>query len=177
MTVITLPEVEAHLNISDSGNGDELYAFIESAEAAIARRVGPLGPVTQSERVRGGGRFLMLSHPPVISVTSVTSVEGAVTLPARLFVSSGGMVEFTQWGWFPSRFYDVVYQSGRATLPDDLRLAVLETVRQLWSSQRGNSPSMNGALPAAEAPLFGMQGGASSIVEQILSSHEPILGA
>ena len=181
MSVVGLSEAKAHLNIPDSADGLELQGFIDSAEAAIGRRVGPLSPVTKTERVRGGGTALQLSSPPVISVTSVTSAEGAVTVPSRLTVSSGGMVEFTFFGfsWFPSRFYDVVYQAGWEVLPADLRLAVLEMVRGLWETQRGNAPGAAGALPGDEAPIFGgtLRSGAMSIVEQILATYEPIVGA
>ena len=178
MSVVTLAEAKTHLNITATTNDTELQAFIDRAEAALGQRVGPLGPISKTERVPGWRTVLRLSFTPVISLTTVTSVEGTQVPVGQLTALSGGRVEFTQVGYFPSRFYDVTYQAGRSTLPDDLKLAVLELVRHLWGTQRGGSvrpgsaPSdaMSNTIPGA-AYLFPFR------VEQLIAPHVPVLGA
>lgn len=85
---------------------------------------------------------MVLPSPPVVSLTSVTPVGGSALTLVDLHLDAGaGVVTYDLGGWwFGSPFYDVVYESGRESVPDDLLLAVKELVRHLWStSQRGGS--------------------------------------
>jgi len=138
MSVVTRDEAKTHLNITSTTYDTELQTFLDRVEAAIAKRVGPLTSTTKTDRVRGLDSVLFLRYPPVISLTSVTAIEGTVVDIDQLTPTVGGRVEWKAFGYFPSRFYDVVYQSGWATVPDDLKLGVLEILRRYWgSSQRG----------------------------------------
>ena len=98
--------------------------------------------------------------------------EAALTVDDYL-VTEGGIVEPEAGGWFGSRWYDVVYQAGRATVPDDLRMGVLEMLRHLWDTQRaggsrrvgsGSSDSTANTIPGA-AYLFPFR------VEQLIAPH------
>lgn len=179
MSVLTLPEVKTHLGIDAAVAtfNTELTTFIARAESAISRPVGPLAPEEKTERVRGCDTVLYLSFPPIVSLTSVTAVDGVAVPAGQLTPTSGGRVEFTQAGSFPSRFYDVVYQSGWSTLPDDLKLAVLELVRHMFDTRRGGGAARTGSaqsertsntVPAA-AYIFPWR------VEQLLAPFLPVL--
>lgn len=151
MPVLVVGEVKDHLNISDTGSDAELMAFAARAEAAVASRCGPLTATSVTARVRGGGRSLTPRVTPILSITSVTPVGGSALTTSTLHAPENGLrgpatIEYVDGGWFGSRWYDVTYQAGRQTVPDDLRLAVLEAVRFYWETQRGNSPG--GALPS-----------------------------
>jgi len=172
MSVVTVPEIKQHLNLTVATYDAELQDFLNRAEAALAKRIGPLTSVAKTERVRGGTTVLRLSHTPVISLTSVTPVDGTALTTSQLTPTPGGRVEFIQSGYFPSRFYDVVYQAGRATLDDDLKLTVIELVRLLWvNSQRGARGRNEQQQPAPSDGLLSLW------VEQLAAPYRPVLGA
>jgi len=141
MSVLSLPLAKDHLNVSGTPTtlGDtELQAIIDSAEAAIAQKCGPLASTATTSRVRGDGvERLVLPVPPVISLTSVTPVGGTALTLGDLMVTAGGVVEYVNGGSFGSRWYDVVYAAGRTACPADLLWAVKELVRHLAETQRG----------------------------------------
>lgn len=141
MSVLTLSEAKAHLNISGSGSDTELQDFIDAAEAAIAQKCGPLTAVEKTERLRGGRRGLVLRHTPVVELTSVTPVGGsALDLDALDVDLSAGVIELGSGALWPASRFDVVYDAGRASVPDDLLMGVKELVRHTWTaSQRGGS--------------------------------------
>lgn len=178
MSVLTLAEAKAHLNITDSGSDAELQTFVDAAEAALAARVGPLGPVTTSARVAGGGRTLLLPVAPAVSITSVTPVGGtALTLSDLYLDQTGGTVAYISDSPFTSYWYDVVYVAGRAlnACPDDLLMADKELLRHMWTTQR---PSGRFASPLADTAANTIPGAAYLLfrVEALLAPYLPGIG-
>lgn len=143
MSVLTLAEAKTHLGITVTTYDAELQTFVDSAEAAIAAKVGPLSQTTRTDRVRGMGKELILPAAPVVSVTSVTPVGGAALDLTSIVVDyAAGVVAYvaaTQYNFarFPLPWYDVVYVAGRSTTPADLLQAIKELLRHLWVTQRG----------------------------------------
>lgn len=175
MSVVMLDSAKQHLNITVGTYDGELQSFLDRAEAAYGRRIGPLAPTAKTERVRGGTAVLRLSFTPIISLTSVTSIEGSTIATSQLTSLSGGRVEYSQGGYFASRFYDVVYQAGRTSLGDDLKMDVLELVRRLWSaSQRGPTRRPGSDLGTATVAVDSLLG---SWVDELAKSSRPVLGA
>ena len=175
MSVVTAAEAKAYLNQTASTPDAKVQPILDRVEAALAVRIGPLSSVAKTERVRGWRCVLRLSHTPIISLTSVTSIEGTATATSQLTVMPGGRVEFNQGGYFASRFYDVVYQAGRASLSDDLKLVVLELVRRVWdATQRGRTarPGVGEDPPASVS-----DGLLSAWVDQLSAPYRPVLGA
>lgn len=143
MGVLTLTEIKDHLNITTGGNDAELTTFGNRAETAIAGRCGPLAPVAVTTKLRGLRWALTPQVTPISSLTSITPV-GGVALSLTLFVTPEVGLRGPQrieWlspgGYFNAYWYDVVYNAGRSSLPDDLRLAALEGVRYYWQTQLG----------------------------------------
>jgi len=140
MSVISVAQAKAHLNITAGTSDAEIQAFVDSCEAAIARHVGPLSATAVTAEASGGGRALILPTTPAISLTSVTDDAGTTVPTADLHINSDGIVTYNGGGTFAAAWYTVTYQAGRATLPDDLMLAVLELLRHKWrASQRGGT--------------------------------------
>jgi hypothetical protein len=169
VSVVTLAEAKTHLNITVATYDAELQTFLDQCEAAISRRVGPLSSTATTAEAPGGGRALLLSTTPAISLTSVTDATGATLTVSDLHVTTDGVVTWstTGLGCFNSPWYTVVYQAGRATLPADLKLAVLEMVRHKWSTQRGS------ARPGSQ-PLEMVPGAAYSFplaVNELIAPH------
>jgi hypothetical protein len=181
MSAVSLTEAKAHLNIAANLQDEELQSFLDRAEAAIGQRVGPVGSVSiEDERVRGYCAVLRLAKAPIISLTSVVPVgSGGAVDVTQLTPLSGGRVVFLQGGIFTARFYDVTYTAGRAVVPDDLKLAVLELVRHLFDTQRSGGAARIGS--AANETVANTIPGAAYMfpfrVEQLLAPYVPVLGA
>lgn len=138
MSVLELADAKRHLNITTSTHDFELQQHIDAAEAAVAEKCGPLTSVAVTERVRGGGTGLVVRETPIVSLTSVTPVNGSAYTLADLDVdASAGVIEWGSGQRFQVGRYDVVYQAGRASVPDDLLSGIKELVRHTWETQRG----------------------------------------
>lgn len=172
MSVLTLAAAKTHLNINSATHDAELQAFIDAAEAAIAKRVGPLASTATTSRVEGGD-VLSLPVTPVLSLTSVTPVNGAALTVGDLHVEPSGEVSYTSISTgFPAWRYTVVYNAGRSSLPSDLLLAVKELVRHMWTTQRGGSSRPNS--PQSDALSNTIPGSAYTFpirVEQLIAPH------
>lgn len=179
MSVLLLADAKTHLNITNTTDDAEIQTFIDAAEAAIGGKVGPLGSVTRTDRVRGVGKDLVLPVTPVISLTSVTPVGGTALDPSSMVIDyKAGVIAYvaaTQYNFarFPLPWYDVVYTAGRnvtaAAFPD-LYLAIKEQVRHLWVTQRGpaNNPvNFSGDMP----PQAGMSYTFSNRVLEMISPY------
>lgn len=163
-SVLPLEEAKKYLGIPDAaGTHDvELQAIIDSAEAALEQRVGPLRSQTRTDRVRGG-RALSLLTSPAITLTSVVEVAGtSVPVDDLSLNGAAGVVTSIFGGTFPAYEYDVTYTAGRASCPPDLMLALKELVRHLWRTQRGPggtgdapTPGMSFAMPNRVLELIG----------------------
>lgn len=139
MSVLELAAVQAYLNISPGPLDYELQATIDAAEAVIAERCGPLASTATTVRVESSGQTgLALPVAPAVSLTSVTPVGGTALTLADLYLNTrSAVVTFNLGSAFTARYYDVVYNAGRTTCPDDLQMAVKELVRHLWQTRRG----------------------------------------
>ena len=141
MSVLLLADAKAHLNEQTSANDVEIQAFIDASEAAIAAKIGPLAPVTKTERVRGG-RVLIVSTTPITVLISVTPVFGTPLDATFLYMDAAAGVISYYASWFPLPYYDVAYTGGRtvtATANPDIYQADKEMVRHLWMTQRGSA--------------------------------------
>lgn len=171
MSSLLLADAKLHLNITSDTHDLELQEFIDTAEAAIAKQCGPLASTATTRRVRGGPS-LVLPVTPVIDLTSVTDVvSGVAETVADLLVTDAGIVERLHGGGFTGRYYDVVYNAGRAEVPDDLLMGVKELVRHLWETQRGTGRT---GSPRSEAASNTIPGAAYLFpfrVEQLIESY------
>lgn len=150
-SVLSLPDAKKYLGIPDNvvTHDEELQAFIDAAEAALERRVGPLQPKSRTDRVRGGSALSLLAMP-AISLTSVTDVNGGSLSVDDLYLNgAAGVVTNVYGSSFPAREYDVTYSAGRASCPPDLMMALKELVRHLWRTQRGPGGTADQNAPGA----------------------------
>jgi hypothetical protein len=137
VSVLTLADAKTYLNVSTSTYDAELQTFIDVAESAIAKRTGPLvSTATTADHVYGGSSSLVLPATPVISLTSITSATGDVISTSDVSVSKAGVIEYPIGGYFPARWYVVVYQAGRTTVPPALLNGVKQLLDDMWESQR-----------------------------------------
>jgi uncharacterized phiE125 gp8 family phage protein len=143
---VSLTDVKAHLNITNTEYDQELIAFMDAATAAIEQRVGPMTRRTVTETHDGGGKVLLRTYP-VISLTTVT--DNGITLTSGQYRERDGVVT-KKSGTSATNFttgldgVSITYQAGRTSVPADLRQAVLEQVRHMWETQRGQQRGRRG---------------------------------
>lgn len=172
MSVLTLAAAKTHLNITSTTHDTELGAFITAAEAAITVRCGPLESMAVTERVTVASGQLALSRPPVVSLVSVTPVGGSALTLGDLYLDGRAGVVTGNVSSIPSGDYDVTYNAGRVTCPDDLLLAVKELVRHLWDTQRG--PTRRPGSTASELTSNTLPGAAYLLpfrVSELIAPH------
>lgn len=170
MSVLTLADAKTYLNVTTSNFDVELQTFIDSAEAAIAQRVGPLSTSTVTKRVPGFGWSLHLPIYPAVSLTSVTPVGGsALTLSDLYLEPDVGNVSYNGGSFFSSAAYDVVYVAGRSPVPADLLMKVKATLKYLWTSQRGQATRPGPAGPDMTAVSL------QTFLDGLLSDQDELL--
>lgn len=136
MSVLTLAAAKSHLRINVDSDDAELQLLIDSSEAVIAHRCGPLTSTPKTSRVDGGRPALLLMGWPVLSLTSVTPVGGtAITLTDLYLDADAGLVTLNLGGAFTAPTYDVVYACGRVAIPADLLDGIKELVRHRWDTR------------------------------------------
>lgn len=138
--VISLDEAREYLRMpaGETKDDDELRLFLDAATAsceshrALRRRI-----VVEQH---SPGSPLLLQRTPVVSVMSVVDADGNTISADRYRVDlAAGIV--TGYG-MPA--CTVTYVAGHAVVPANGRLAVLEQLRHMWTTQRGPRPAFGG---------------------------------
>lgn len=139
--LISLADAKAHLNMSPSSTVDdaELLGHIEAATSAIEDYLGETivrTVVVEKRTLTRQAQVLLRSHP-VVSLTSVVSLDGATTWDVAdldLDVTTGLVRTITG----PQVAGDVVitYVAGRSVIPANYARAAEIVVANLWEAQR-----------------------------------------
>ena len=158
MAILTLADAKAQLNITDSSSDAELQVYVDSVAAAIEHIVGPVETRSVTEVV-DGYETLCLRQPPVVSVTSVTSIyPGGPTWATGLLFLDGelGVVRRIDRAGFSFGPFTVVYQAGRGSVPPAINLAARIVLAHLWETQRGSRGRTGiGMTDVTPVPGFG----------------------
>lgn len=165
MSIATLAEAKAYLNITSPTVDAELQLFVDAADPVIENIAGPVTPAAFDEFYDGGLTAIVLRNWPVISVETLTEYAG--TAPTVLTVAANpaaqtsttfvlekatGMLYRTGAGvpgWFAPGYENVrvQYTAGRAATPPNIKLAALELIRHMYqSTQQSGRPAFGGAL-------------------------------
>lgn len=138
MTILTLAEAKAALNITTSDLDDELADYLDAADDMIESRIGPVTPRTVVATVDRSRRLLDVL--PVLSVQSVVgAVTGVVVAPTVVTVDPlSGVLTVTGWSWtgWPAESYTVTYTAGRDPIPPRVLQAARVLLQHLWQTQR-----------------------------------------
>lgn len=160
--LVSLAQVKAHLGKTTTRDDDELELMIAAATESIEDRVGPVvrRTVTGERQRHNGTEAIYLRQAPVISVTSVTPVDGGTALTVGLLDidPTTGRVAYADGSTrFGSGVYLWTYVAGRSLVPAGLQLAALNYIRGSWETQRGAAGlPLAGAEEATEVPGMGL---------------------
>jgi hypothetical protein len=139
--IVSLADAKRHLNQTTTTQDEELRGFIGTATDIIEALCGPVVVRTFSERIEGCGPTIVLSHTPLVAVTSVVSLRSSgptydmanvdVELPT-------GVLELLDGTWFRGSLRPA-YTAGRPVVPRALRMAALVIIQHMWRTQLGSS--------------------------------------
>ena len=145
LRVISLEDLKVHLNkdLDLHDDDDELEDFIDAAQDMIVEKVGPVLPTLYTETRPAGKPFILLSHRPVLSISSVSENADygtpAVVAPGgwKLDGGTGVLTRLSAreqpqlWAGGYSGV-DISYTAGLNPVPAKIRLATKELAAHLW---------------------------------------------
>lgn len=171
-TIISLSSAKTQLNITTTTHDDELRQILESStevverhtHTAVARRTRVDYQTARCER------SIFLTWAPVISLTSVRTVDGVTTwnVSGLHVVPSTGKVTILGGGYFTGDI-EFIYVAGRTFISANCLEASEMIVQHLWDAKRGTRggprpggmddtvlvPGMGFAVPRAALELLG----------------------
>lgn len=141
--LVSLAEVKAHLNYGTSTTDDEeIRDWIPTATPIIERHTGKtIVQRTFVDRITTGSTDqLWLNHHPVISLTSIATLDGVTTWSVTatdvdIDPDLGVLTLLAGTPW--SGRLKVTYIAGMAVVPDNYSKAARIIVQHLWETQRG----------------------------------------
>lgn len=138
MTLLSLTDAKAALNITSDAYNDELQDYIDGAVAAVEFICGPAESEEVSEVVQATAA-IGLTRTPVLAVTSVTGDLFGARVLSDLHIDLYAGVIRTREGVTPlvRDTYTVVYTTGRAAIPPAMKQAAKVILKHQWSTQRG----------------------------------------
>lgn len=174
--IVSLSQVKAGLNIpaSDTTKDDWLVDALEAATPVIENIAGAIVPTSLTETHNGGSATVLL-YERVNAITSVT-VDGVVLSASDYSVDKTAGILYRGTGLAAGSYafspgignVVVVYTTGFAVTPANVRLATCELIRH-WAQngQQGSRPAFGGA--AVEAPM----GASFAVPRRVMELLEP----
>ena len=155
MSIVTLAEAKKQLKIdpADIGDDDELQAYVDAITTVVEdykHEVIEQRQVREDLELRACRRFRLWSAP-VVSLTSVATVDGSVTWDVstmRLDTSTGLVRVLT--GPPVSGLVEAVYTAGYATIPNRYKRGALVILQHAWETQRGKGGPVRGGVIGPE---------------------------
>lgn len=155
MPIVDLDDAKDRLDITWDNDDAEIQMFID----AIGAPDGPIEnhmnqiiverEVDEELDLCGRARF-WLTNRPVVSLTSLISLDGTITWDVSNFkVRSSGLVRVIT-GLRPVGCVTATYQAGFATIPANIREGALVILEHLWETQRGAAGIGGGVIGPEE---------------------------
>lgn len=140
MTLLTLADAKAALNITTTTFDAELQDYIDGVVAAVEYICGPTSSTARTDVLTARGA-LVLTKGPVVSVTSVVGdLTGTRDMTQMRFDAETSVVrpKATALPLLPDT-YTVVYAYGYASPPVAMKQAAKVILKHQWKTQRGPS--------------------------------------
>lgn len=155
MSIVTLDQAKQQLNIdpTDTSQDAELQQYVDGVTDAVEHYLGKVTAqraVVDERELAYTYRFL-LRNVPVISLTSVQTVDGLVTWDvANLHVNTETGVVTVLSGPTIGGLVAVTYQAGYATVPTAYVRGALVILQHNWETQRGVGAARAGVIGGEE---------------------------
>jgi hypothetical protein len=175
--LISLAAAKRLLRMVDDEHDDDIRGVIRAATRAaeLERRETIMRTVkSETKRIRKPTRRCVLTHRPVIALTSVLNLDTGVTwAPPMVEVDEHGVLEVMS-GFLMGRIR-ITYLAGYTVIPDAYQEAVGYIVQHLWQNRSGaaNRPRVGGQ--AAEEPS-GMGYSIPNRARDLLGHAGPLVG-
>lgn len=172
--LVTLTDVKAYIGETTTNNDSTLNLYINAASAAADYWFGQQDQITVTNEIHDGGfETILCYNTPIISVQSLIEYVGitpyTLTLqpPGSTVNNYGYSIDMPEVGLITRRsgagtpmpflggprMVVISYTAGRATVPADVYLAILEDIRALWmQTQQGGRPNWGGAAEEGWSP-------------------------
>jgi hypothetical protein len=182
--IVSLADAKLHMNKNNTADDVEIQDFIDAAQAVVQREVGPIVPTSYTETLAAPPGRLVLSHRPVISITSLSEVGTLLSPSAYRLDPASGLVERANGsagGYWSSTGSNadiaVTYLAGRSgPVPANYRLATLELVAHLWrNSQMGRNRRVRGSGPEDDTAAVGLGFSLPNRVRELLGSRQSVI--
>lgn len=153
--LVSLAAAKKQLNITGTDLDDELRTYVEATTTVVDDLTGRLSvrrTITERNEIDGG--VLVLKRSPVISLTSLATVDGSYTWDvSQLHPSEAGVVHVhSQFGWH-RRHVTATYVAGLQVIPANMQLAAAIIIEHLWQTKRGSrGASLPGGLEDTMMP-------------------------
>lgn len=164
--IVSLADAKAHLNLpaSSTTNDEELRGWIEACTEVVEELAGEVvvrRTVVEARTFDHVTARFALHAVPVISLTSITDLNGSATWTAGGFhVDPGtGVVSMLTSGSPLHGLVQLTYVAGYQIIPATYTRAALMVLRHLWSTQRA---ALGGS--ARSTRLGGMEGDDSMMI-------------
>lgn len=148
--IVSLSDAKAQLNVAATYTDDdeELRRYIGAVTGVVEREVGRVvarRSITERQSLDVAATQVLLSNVPVISLTSVATVDGATTWAVSDLDVDGDSGLATVLAGEPlGGDVEVTYDAGMAIVPENYQLAALIILQHLWETQRGKSGPVPG---------------------------------
>lgn len=139
MTILTLAEVKAALNITSGTDDTELQAIITAVEQGVNGLCGYSESTPFTETIRSVNGHIIVKHRPILSVTSITGQQyGTIATSGVFFTEETSIIRPTYNGiCFYDDWYTVVYNAGRTAMPAAIKHGTQIIVQHQWQVRRG----------------------------------------
>lgn len=135
--IVSLADAKAQLNGVSSTDEDTLRGYIAAATNVVERVRGETVVVRsfteQLSAVRG---HIVISHLPLVSITSIASLDGTVIWDVTQTVHDDAGVIASTGTPFAGDLL-VTYSAGRTVIPPHYQLAAQIIIEHLWQTRRG----------------------------------------
>lgn len=141
--ILTLEQAKAQLRIPDADTSQDaqLQGFVDGITHTVERYKGLVivpRTITERQRCAGSVSQVLLAQTPVMSLTSIASVDGSSTwdVDAMDVDPDGGCLSVLSGP--PLRGYLLfTYTAGMAEIPQDYQQGALVILQHVWETQRG----------------------------------------
>lgn len=145
--LVTLDTAKTFLRITGTADDTTLSQIIGWASERITQELTAAAPESFTQTVSADvGRFV-LSHTPVVSLTSITAITSwspTVNVDDLQVTNAlAGLVEAIS-GSTPCGLYTVAYTAGRDALPTAVEGACLALVRHWWNQSQAHASATYG---------------------------------